>query len=172
MSDRPVALLSGPLQHRVAVPLYVSLAVTYVLASVLIAMLGLAPSWLVLAPPALFLLLYLTWRWPLYCLLLLLLLLPFQPAALLCMKFFHFPDVGVTLVSGTKEIVMGLLFVMLALRGKHRLILVDWFLLSLLFVSICVALSSGNPDLLVTLKDDFSFVLAYAVVRVLVTSEY
>lgn len=126
----------------------------------------------VILPPAIGLLLLVTaWRFPKQSLLILLLVLLFQPVALLVMKFLQMPDSWVAAVSALKELAMAVVFFSLLRNKKPRLILPDFLLLGLLLIALVLALFGESSSAVMGLKDDFGFILAYGAGRVLITNE-
>jgi len=129
------------------------------------------PARLILIPVAGLLVLGIAWKFPKTCLLMLLVLLLVQPMALLVMKFLQMPDTWVAAVSAVKEAGMATVLLSLVLDRSSRLTVPDIFLVGLLLLALISGVSSSTPDMFIGLKDDFDFVLAYGVGRVLITDE-
>lgn len=129
------------------------------------------PLKFVLVPPLALCGLGFAWAFPRRCLVVLFLLLLVQPVAVLLMQFEKLSDMWIAAISGSKEAVLAIIFISLLCKTKPRLILSDVLIGGLILFALLVGIANPASPILVGLKDDFDFAIAYGVGRALVASE-
>ena len=140
------------------------LALVYLVACAILLLL--APPLAVLAQGVLIVGLYLCWRWPVGVIAVILVLAPFQPLPTMIAKVAGL-DWAVA-VSSLKELGLLTAVAVLAWRARPKLGPLDFILGTLLGWAIFVSIIRPNPDTLISLKDDFEFVLAFWAGRLIV----
>jgi hypothetical protein len=154
--------------QAVLVPAFLWFAgLTYLL--ICIILLVFLPPWLVIAQASLSLGIYLAWRWPTGVIAAILLLAPLQPLSAMILKAAGFE--WVTAASSLKE--LGLLAAVIVLAGRARIHLaaLDFILLALFSWAVLVSCLQSNSDTLISLKDDFDFLLSFYAGRLILLNK-
>jgi hypothetical protein len=154
----------GPTQASLAGVLVWLWAAVYLLTCALLLLF--VPPLPVLAQGVLVLGLYLCWRWPAAVVAAILVLAPFQPLPTMVLKAAGL-DWAVA-ASSLKELGLLAAVAVLAWRVRPKLGALDFILLMLFGWAIFVSAFRFNSDTLISLKDDFDFLLAFYAGRLIV----
>jgi hypothetical protein len=117
------------------------------------------PPMVVMAQAAVLVGIYLAWRWPAGVIAAILLLAPLQPLSTMILKAAGFD--WVTAASSLKELGLFAAVIVLASRVRLHLAALDFIVLALFGWAVLVSCLQSNSDTLISLKDDFGFLLSF-----------